>query len=207
MITAVTVNYRLPDITRRCVESIRRHAPEVSEIIVVDGTEPDPPGKGQVLPFRDDRVTTIELGINLFHGPGLDVGIHRAKNPEVLVCDNDAIILEGGLIPYLRSCLPVSAQWLAVGAMIRVDDKGYLLNDPEGGYPCPEGGWKYPHPQCMLIDREVYLDGKPFIHHGAPCLDRFKTQQELLFSAPMVPQMIHHEFKGTWRTPEYRKGL
>jgi hypothetical protein len=122
----------------------------------------------------------------------MDIGIKASAEDLVLVCDNDTVILRPGIVPYLLQC--ATGDWLAVGMQQAVDDNGYNC----------KMGWSYIHPQCMLIQKVAYCEGKPFEHHGAPCLARYREDQSRLRDAPRIHNYMKHEFKGTWRTPEYR---
>lgn len=194
-ISVVTVNYNdtkdgfvtKKNLTKRLVSSIKENVPQAAEIIVVDNSESTP--------FREAGVRTIALGKNHFHGPGMNIGIKESKNELVLVCDNDTVILRPGIAPYLIQF--AAKGWLAIGMKITVDDKGYISKK----------GWDYIHPQCMLVQRHVYCNGSPFIHHGAPCLARYREDQSRLYDAPGISNYMKHDSKGTWRTPEYRAAL
>lgn len=84
-LTLVTVDYWTADAVDRLVRSFRRYVDRRAPVVVVrnsPGVRPQP------------GVEVVNVGFNLGHSYGLDLGMRRVRTEFTLVCDSDAMIVE-----------------------------------------------------------------------------------------------------------------
>jgi N-acetylglucosaminyl-diphospho-decaprenol L-rhamnosyltransferase len=92
----VLVNYRTPQLTIRCVDSILDHdiAPKHSIVIVENFSQDDSPA---ILAASLPGVTLVCTDENRGYGAGVNIGIARVENDYVLVLNPDTYFLENEL--------------------------------------------------------------------------------------------------------------
>jgi N-acetylglucosaminyl-diphospho-decaprenol L-rhamnosyltransferase len=91
----VIVSFRSRDLVRRCLESVRAHAPARTVIHVVDNDS----GDGTPAVVRDDfpEVDLVALGRNAGFGRASNLGARRGNEPYVLFLNPDAELSAGAL--------------------------------------------------------------------------------------------------------------
>lgn len=110
----ILIHFGAPDLTRRCLESLREVETEPHTVIVVDhGPEP---GLGRSLEGAHPRLTILED----FSNPGFGCGCNRGAEyafatgaPAVWFLNNDAVLEGPTLAPLMRlaEAHPEVAQW------------------------------------------------------------------------------------------------
>lgn len=98
MISLILLTYNRLDVTKDCLESIRKHTPQAHEIIIVDNGSTD--GSRQWLRQRQleqPTITLIENSENLGFSAGCNQGIRAANGEFLLLLNNDTVVTPGWL--------------------------------------------------------------------------------------------------------------
>lgn len=156
MITALTVNYNTPDFLERLLSSFRKYY--TLPFIVVDGS--DEINYSKIESFTDKyNVEIHHFPYNIHHGPGLAYGIKYIQTDQILLLDSDLKVINPGFVESLQNeLLPDS---YGIGDIQIVNESGFNK----------KVGYKYLHPACALINREVVLRYPLPIKHGAPMIE------------------------------------
>ncbi len=191
-VTAVTVNYRTADLTRRCVSSFLAQYPEVKLILVDNGSGDESTEYIRETAAQQPNVSAIFNLANLFHGPALDQGVRASQTRFVLTLDSDCEITRGGFLELMLGPFKDPSLY-AAGRLMLVDRFGFALP------AASQGGNRYIHPSSMLLDQEKYATLLPFEHHGAPCLANMRAAARagFTFSDFPVADYINHDWRGT----------
>jgi hypothetical protein len=178
--TATIVNFNTPGLLSNCVKSIRQFY-EIP-IIVIDGSSEE---KHQVMRDMIDGTKNLEVcrfEHNIFHGPGLKLGMERTTTRYALLMDSDATMIKKG---FLELCAK------------RMDEYTYgagLVMELKFGI-------KYLHPYCCLLNMRVASKYSPPINHGAPMIRIMKEIKEKkenkLVDIFEISNFVHHQWKGT----------
>jgi N-acetylglucosaminyl-diphospho-decaprenol L-rhamnosyltransferase len=94
-VSAVIVNYKTPKLLLSCLESLKKEAPEVSDIIVVDNASHD--NSLEILKERFPYVRRIASRINAGFAKGVNWGMTNARNPYVLILNPDIVVRPGSI--------------------------------------------------------------------------------------------------------------
>lgn len=202
-VTALVINYRTPDLTRRCLESLRRFYPRLPVLVIENGSTDVPDEYLNALVNGLGEIDCLANQQNIFHGPALDQGIRRCRTPRVLTLDSDVQIVKGGFLEKMQTYFAQDADLYALGKVVAMDPFGYEA--PQSG----RGRFLYVRPNCMLLDRNKYLVLKPFIHHGSPGIRNMRHAQRRGFKLADFPteEYIHHLGRGTCSRYGYGLGL
>jgi GT2 family glycosyltransferase len=92
-LAAVVVNYNGGRKVVRAIEALREHAPEITQIILVDNGSTD--DSIATIRARYPTVDILELGANLGLPAGRNVGLARATTDQVLMVDTDVFVTPG----------------------------------------------------------------------------------------------------------------
>ena len=98
MTSIIMLTHNRLDQTKKCVKSIRKHTPELHEIIFVDNGSTDSTVKwlqGQVKENKNYQL--IENKENVGVAKGRNLGINISRGESILLLDNDVIISSGWL--------------------------------------------------------------------------------------------------------------
>ncbi len=106
-ISIVLLTFNQRDKTQDCLESIRRHTPELHEIIIIDNGSTD----STIEWLREvsaccENITVIENGTNRGFAAGCNQGIEAARGEYVLLLNNDVVVTKdwlGGLLECLHA--------------------------------------------------------------------------------------------------------
>jgi glycosyltransferase involved in cell wall biosynthesis len=197
-ITVVVVNYRTLALTRTCVEGFVARYPNVSLILIDNGSGDESTEYirkvGETLP----SVKALLNPRNLYHGPALDQGVRFAETPYVFTLDSDCEIRQGG---FLEKMLPYfeNPSTYAVGELRYKNRFGFTYGYGEAAQPQKAGRIPYIHPYAMLLDRNKYLGLHRFIHHGAPCIRNMedaKRAGHTVFHF-QISDFVLHRMQGT----------
>jgi len=191
-VTAVTVNYRTADLTKRCVSSFLTQYPQVKFILIDNGSHDDSTSYIREVAALHPNVSAIFNQANLFHGPALDQGTRVSKTRFVFTLDSDCEVKSGGFLELMIGLFQDPSLY-ATGMLLLVDRFGFSLP------PASKGGIQYVHPSAMLLERGKYAGLPPFVHHGAPCLRNMREAIKAGFTVSDFPVMdyISHDWRGT----------
>ena len=165
-IEIVSVHYKTPEFIYRQYESIRKMYPEIPYRII-DGSD-DGVIYFEDLEAKDKHFKVERLGYNIHHGPGMDYAIRNSDYDFLLIIDSDVSLKKDIIEPMMKEF-----QGYSVGNKRMVSNLGRQQRE-EGlmGKLFPKRyKYTYIHPVCMLISKKAYLQFKPFIKHGSPCID------------------------------------
>lgn len=185
--TIVIVTYNTKELIQNCYNSIKA-TKSLSNIIIVDGSEMGNTCKSY-LSHIDKRLNTIVIDAknNIGHGKGMDIGIKAAITDYVTIMDSDTIMK----INPIKKMIELLGDNYGIGQVMDVNNAGINVDN----------GIKYLHPYFALINRQKYLDNKPFIHHGAPCIETMINLHERNLSNEIidfpVENYITHLGRGT----------
>jgi N-acetylglucosaminyl-diphospho-decaprenol L-rhamnosyltransferase len=92
-VSVLVVSYNTRELTRRCLESVRRNPPAAPyEIVVVDNASTD--GSAEMLAAEPD-VQLVASAVNLGFGPGVNAAAARASGDLLVLLNPDAEVLPG----------------------------------------------------------------------------------------------------------------
>ena len=91
-LTIVMPTYNRADVLRENVSSLLKSNYDFELLIIDDGSTDDT--EEVVKTFQDRRITYIKHSTNAGYPRSLNEGIKHAKNPRVLVCEDDVFILD-----------------------------------------------------------------------------------------------------------------
>lgn len=160
----LTVNYNTPELVDTMISSVRSTLGDNISVHVVDGSD-----QVKYNIKKDNNVTHHDLGYNIHHGPGMHYGVCKIDTPYTLIVDSDVIVLKDLLSFYNQH---IRSEFYACGISVHVNSGGFNVE------PVETGSIKYIHPQCMLLDNKMYNQYKPFVKHGAPCINTMKDIKE-----------------------------
>ena len=191
-ITVLIVNYRTPDLIRRCVESLRTYYPEIKMLLIDNGSFDASREYIKRMDEQHEQVTGILNVDNRFHGPALDQGLRACFTPLALTLDSDTETIRGGFLEQM-SVYFYAPEIYAVGQLITMDWFGY---ETHSRTPL---AFQYVHPSCMLVRRAVYLRLKPFIHHGSPAIHNMRHARRAGYHLMDYPvgEYLQHTGRGT----------
>jgi GT2 family glycosyltransferase len=89
----VIVSYRCRELLRRCLESVRQHAPEGTAVVVVDNDSRD--GTTDMVATDFPEATVVANGENLGFARATNQGLARGTAPHVLVLNPDTELRPG----------------------------------------------------------------------------------------------------------------
>lgn len=93
MLSIIIVNYKTPDLTFRCLESLYQAIKDVSfEVIIVDNNSQDD-SKQKILQ-QFENVIWIQNSYNAGFGRANNVGVKQAKGEYILLLNSDILLLE-----------------------------------------------------------------------------------------------------------------
>jgi hypothetical protein len=207
MVTAILVTYNTRALAEKSYQSIRRFYPDMP-IILVDGSDPGNSTAAYVKTLASPLTTVMAFGHNVFHGPGMNVGINYCQTPYALLVDTDAELLE----PCVGDMLAMMEKdTFGVGYVIPTAFSGFGTIYSYPPEPTPhEGGWMpYLHPYFQLIDIKNYRKFPPYVHGGAPCTPTmlaiyqaglaWKIIKQFKDMANGTPKFVKHDGGGTCR--------
>ena len=103
MVSIIILTYNRLDVTKLCLESIRRHTPEPHEIIIIDNGSTD--GSRGWLRERatlQHGIRLVENRQNLGFAAGCNQGMRLARGDYLLLLNNDTMVTEGWLSALLE---------------------------------------------------------------------------------------------------------
>lgn len=201
-VTAVIINFKTPDLTRRAVESFRSFYPALPLLLIDNGSGDE---SGNVLDrlrvMSPDNTVVVKNELNRHHGPAMDQALRMLETPFVLFLDSDCEVLQGGFVEAMVARAQEDQHNYIVGQKVFMNDRGFDVSEQPGAHP-------YIRPICMLVRRELYLQLPQFERHGAPCLANMRAARASGFGLIHLPveQFVYHEGRGTASRHGYRLG-
>lgn len=94
-ISVVIVNYKTPKLLMQCLESLKKEAPGINDIVVIDNAS----GDDSIALLKKNRpdVKRIASRTNVGFGRGVNWGITNARKPFILILNPDIILSPGSL--------------------------------------------------------------------------------------------------------------
>jgi len=183
-LTGVVVEYATPDLLKKAIDSIRMFYD--FPIIVINGSKE-----------KLDYPNVVDVGYNIGHGLGMDMGIKMAKTDYVLTFDTD--------IEMLRPCLKQMLEKMdedtyAIGKIYLENNMNIYNNHIESFKGI--GVVRIVHPSFQIVSKKEYLKYAPYISDGAPTilsyhdLARRKIDKKVLVDFPVL-DYIYHRNAGT----------
>lgn len=197
VVEAVTVAFNTPDLIINSVVSLRKYHLTLP-ITIINGSDRTALGVDctrsvEALRSYYKYITVINLGYNVGHGAGLDLGLRSAKRDNVLIFDTDILVKKAPL-----DLFPLT-KYYAMGEVVYVDSKGHNA----------ASGIRYVHPYFALINRREYLRRPKFRNAGAPLLaamrDVSKVRPETLIEVKVSEAVAHLE-RGTRKVIKLEEG-
>lgn len=196
-VSALVVNYQTPDLVRTAVESFKRFYPDVDLTVIDNGSRDNSQrvisGMAESLP----NVRGVYLRENIFHGPGMHLGISRSTTPFVYVFDSDTEALRGGFLEALMSPMAKDQAVYGTGHVVHVDQRGFTKPT---GVPVLSSAH-------MLLRTALYRSLPPFVHHGLPTLANFKAAHDAGYRLVSCPLGEHVRHLGRGTAARYGYGL
>ena len=162
-IAVVIANYKSKDLTQRAFETFRKFYPDVLVYIVDNGSGDD--STEYINNCTDDKLIKIINPANYGHGVALHQVADATDRRFLFTLDSDTITHKGGFMELMLEEMEADPMTYAVGVECETDRNGF--NTYTGG----PGAVRYIHPQSSLYDLQIYATLRPFIHHGAPCIE------------------------------------
>lgn len=97
-ITALTVNFKTPDLIHDCLTSFRQYYPNIPYIVVDNGGCEQSIEILHKLQSNDSNLTIIENDKNIGHGLALNLGLLRITTRFVFLLDSDTKVERGGFL-------------------------------------------------------------------------------------------------------------
>jgi len=192
-IKVISVHYKTPELIYEQYKSVRQFYPEIPYEII-DGSD-DNNNYFYDLENSDKNFVVKRFGYNIHHGPGMDHSLRNSTEDLILILDSDVTIKKELISEMLNNFTGI-----ATGKRIIMNKDGYEMWQKKGE---DKDNFKYPyiHPYCMLIYREKYLNFKPFIKHGSPCIgfmidvfDKNKSNELVHFP---IEEYVDLKIRGT----------
>ena len=216
VVTGVMVSYNTRLLVEAAYQSIRKFYPDMP-IIIVDGSDPGNSTAAYVKSLASPLTTVLSFGRNVFHGPGMNVGIDYCQTRYALLFDTDAELLE----PCVGDMLEMMEEdTFGVGFVIPTAFSGFgtwwptpwrkEAWHPNATPPPISNGWMpYLHPYFHLIDIKNYRKFPPYEHGGAPCTPTMLAIYKQGLSNKIIkqfkdmvngtPKFVKHDGGGTCR--------
>ncbi|HEX2983879.1 MAG TPA: glycosyltransferase family 2 protein [Ignavibacteriales bacterium] len=198
-ITAVIINYRTIELTKRAIWSLNGHYPQMPVIVLDNNSGDNSKAELEKLAKEIPQLTAYYLDSNIHHGPGMHEGIKKAITDWVLLFDSDCILYRKGLIEMMS--FQANGDVYAIGKKLAVNKDGFSPAKDEGAYG-------YIHPHCALVNKKKYLTLPPFEKHGAPCLTNYIQAQKQGYGLKDFPveEYVYHLGRGTVNITGYNLG-
>lgn len=177
----ISVHYKTPKYIYEQYETVRNFYPKI-KYRIIDGSDNNKMYFTD-LEKKDTNFSVERFGYNIHHGPGMDYAIRNSNQTLLLILDSDVSIKK----PIIEEMLK-NFKGYSVGKKIIVNSDGH------SSWQKTENKnfiYEYIHPYSMLISKIEYLKHKPFIKHGAPCIDSMVD----LYNKKMTNMLSHFEIE------------
>lgn len=186
-LSGVVVNYNTPYLLVKAIESIRKFYD--FPIIVIDGS-PEP------CELNIPNVDKIDVGYNIGHGLGMDLGIKKAKTDYILTFDTDIEMKT----PCLEDMLDKIGDNYSIGKAYYIPITGEFYKSNPDLFPDTDSV-KMTHPSFQIVNKQQYLKYAPYISDGAPTVLSYhdlnrRGKQDLMIDYPVL-DYVYHRNAGT----------
>lgn len=207
-VTGLMVCYRTPKLVENAYSSYRRIYPDV-RLVIVNNSESGDPCTYYIKSLKSELNIIIHTGSNIGHGPGMHVGLKYIRTKYALIFDSDVVFKNDVITPMLDK---INDNSFGVGKIVHVDLNGdnvtpRYTNEKAAQYYRLYGGVKtsipYLHPFCHLLNIANYRKYKPYIDHGAPCIETMidihkkGRSKSVLLPFNEIEKYVNHKWKGT----------
>ena len=200
-LSAVIIHYQTPELLKKAVESFNNFYPVTPLYIVDNGSDLDIVIQVQEWIGKQSNTQWIRLPNNIYHGPAMDFAARKiVKSKYIFFLDSDTETKQGGFLERVVDLLESDEKNYAVGMFNRVNKRGFSTNKLTGQIIL-----QTPY---MVLNRTLYLQFSPFIHHGQPTLQNFREAWLNGFQLVDYPMnnSIDHLWRGTARKTGYGLG-
>jgi glycosyltransferase involved in cell wall biosynthesis len=196
LVTCIIVNFKTRDLTEAALTTFICHYPDVSVLLVDNGSEDGSTAYVEQAQAKFKTVTSVLHERNLGHGPAMHQAILQTDTRYVFTLDSDCVVNRAGFLEGMARKFRRDSSLYAIGWVRRVH--------PMTGVPVPDSSQKYleyVHPSAALYDRHTYLNLPPFGHYGAPCILNMREAQKqgLHVASFPIEDYIEHLKAGTRR--------
>ena len=200
-LSVVIIHYQTPELLKKAVESFNHFYPVIPLFVVDNGSDLDIVNQVQEWIGLQLNTQWIPLPNNIFHGPAMDFAARKiVKSKYVFFLDSDTVTKEGGFLESIVELLESDEKNYAVGMLNRVNKRGFSTKKSTGQIIL-----QTPY---MVVNRALYLQFSPFVHHGQPTLQNFREAWLKGFQLVEYPMSdsIDHLWRGTARKTGYGLG-
>lgn len=199
-ITAIIVNYKTIELTKKAIWSLHGHYPKMPVIVLDNNSDDNSKNELDKLAAEIPALAVYFLEDNIHHGPGMHAGIKKAASEWILLFDSDCILFRKGLLELM--CRQTTGNVYAIGKELKVNKEGHAAGKEEEAF-------RYIHPHCALINKDKYLTLPPFEKHGAPCLKNYiaAVKNGYEFKNFPVEDYVYHFGRGTVNITGYNLGF
>lgn len=201
-VTALLINYRTRNLSSISINNLQYFYPRINKLIIDNGSHDSSSSSFLELVKINNSFSMIQNDSNINHGPALDQGIKSISTPYILTIDSDCIIIRGGFLEKMLAKMSASNAY-AAGKLIHINRFGYEIPHKKGSFT------PYIQPFCMIIDKEKYLQLKPFIHHGSPGINNMYSAIKKGYQLIDFPieNYVYHIGHGTCGRFGYNLGI
>lgn len=194
LFTCVIPVFNKWELTRACLDSLRRNTPSADfEVVVVDNASSDATAS-ECLPFGQalfpDCFRYLRFDTNRNFGPACNAGAQAAASPLLFFLNNDTLVEPGWLPPLLRE-LDSGARTGAVGPLLCYPE------DPQLGVRVQHLG--------IAVGPQLYPSHLyEYFPAGHPLVHKRRNVQALSAAALMLPRRLFFDCGAFYE--EYRNG-
>lgn len=194
-ITALTINFKTPELVYDCLNSFRNFYPDVYHLVIDNGGCQQ---SDRTLSQLHDKklIKLIKNTENVGHGLALNQGIELVGTSYVFLLDSDTRTERGGFLEKMLKLFETDDQLFAVGWLRKVGKTGVAYRIQS---KAPKDALPYVHPYACLLDVAKFRQLRPFNESGAPALKTMYDARELGFHLADFPidEYIWHKVAGT----------
>ena len=160
-IVGVVVHYNTPALLKKAIDSIREFYN--FPIIVIDGSgDCDYHSESHL---NHSNITVVNVGYNIGHGLGMDMGIKMAETDYVLTFDTDIEMNK----PCIEEMMDkMKEDTYAIGKLYINTPKPYFYIENEELFDQLIVNTYVIHPSFQIVSKKEYLKYAPYISDGAP---------------------------------------
>lgn len=189
-VTAITANFKTPDLLRVCIASFREHYPDLTYIVVDNGGCED--SITLLDELRDEYdLLTIYNSRNVGHGPALNEALALVGTRYAFTLDSDTETMQGGFLEKMLELFKEDFFLFATGWRRWVNAGGVAYPDQS-----VEVGTAYIHPYACLLDVSAYRGLAPFANVGAPAINLMRDALAQGWELTDFPIRAYIEHKG-----------
>lgn len=194
-ITALTVNFKTPELLSDCLTSFRQFYPDIPHIVIDNGGCRESLELLHKLQLNDGKLTIIENPENIGHGLALNQGIENIFTRFVFLLDSDTKVEQGGFLEKMLELFDQDSTLFAAGWLRFVNDSGVAYRNGVE----PEGAIRYIHPYACLLHRWRLFWLLHFNDRGAPALNIMRGAMQKDYSVQSFPieDYVWHKVSGT----------